>query len=290
MINPIKLATRTRTRTIITAVVGVLVAAGVAAFIVTGTGGDQAGSGDWDTHGADQRADQPGNHSDAAMADAMRYIDENRDSVNSAVRAINEMNKALESQADQVALLMEAQPTVNTAVLEVSVRELERTMEEMVLIVGQTRSQSKEITETATGLAQLQRRIATMEADQDLVTLQLERLSQNQTAIAKLAEGNSELLANPDLFAKPIPELDLSALTTAQALGLCRNSQMLALQPPSVPGAMFAQDNSLIWAAYYENEKVEGRLDEARLKKLLGDCQEDLADNDEAADSDGQTQ
>lgn len=244
-----------------------LIAGVVAAYALVG-GDNQGESFEWDKRTPEELS---------AEMDTLRDgVTENRDATNEAIRAVNEVHRILDGQAEQVGALLMEQHSVNPAALEVQVEQLAGTVEELALILGQTRRQTQEITELAGAVSTLQRRLQIAEAELEASNSHTKALEEEIRHTREMARGNQLLLADPTIFAKPELEIDWENIGPPEALGLCRNSQLWDHQPPSTPGMVFNTDMSRQFAAYYRNEMEEGRLSEAQAQALLRECQEEV--------------
>ncbi len=260
---------RTRRRKITAAILALLIAALGAAYFTLMPGSEPTSDAfQWDEITDEELS--------AELQTMRSGVEDNRDAVNEAIRAVNEVHQVLDGQAEQVAALLQTQQSVSPAVLEVQMNQLAETVQELSLILGQTRRQTQEITELAGAVSTLQRRLQITEAELEASNSHVAALEDEINRTREMAKGNQLLLADPTIFAKPELEIDWENIGTPEALGLCRNSQLWDHQPPSTPGMTFNMDMSRQFATYYRNEMDEGRLTEAQARSLLAQCQAEV--------------
>ena len=212
----------------------------------------------------------------AEVAILREGVVDNRQGANDAIAALNELNLLMDGQAEQLAAILDRQQSVNPAVLEVQIEQLAQTVNEISLVLGQTRRQTQEITEIGGAVSTLQRRLEAAQAQTDNLTQHVEGLEDRILHNQQVSEANAQLLSDPTILQKPELEIDWDKIGTPEALGLCRNSQLWENQPPSMPGQTFDLDMSTQMAMYYRNEMNEGRLTEARAREMLDECRASL--------------
>lgn len=277
---------KSRIAKVMLAVITLGVIAGAGWLMLTGDDGASNEEFDWDERSPTEVS---------AEVEVLREgVMENREATNEAIRAVNETHLALDAIAEQVGALLQAETTVNPAILELQVQQLAETVQELSLILGQTRRQTTEITELAAATSTIQRRIQVMEAELEATNAHASAMLDEIRHTREMAKANQLLLADPTIFAKPELEIDWENIGAPEALGLCRNSQLWDHQPPSTPGMTFNMDMSRQFAAYYRNEMNEGRLTEAQARSLLRACQEDVGlqetgNTEEQKNEDGET-
>ena len=271
-----KVARAVRTKKGIAIVIGVALLVGGLAFLLLNMGGEDptelSDGGTEPIVGEERSLAQL-----SAEMDLLRQgVQDNRKGTNAATDAVNEIHLVLDGQAEQVAAMLQRQQTVNPAVLEVQLEQLAETVREMSLILGQTRRQTQEITEIGGAVSTLQRRMQAVTAEAETINEHISALEDRIIQTQRIAEQNAALLADPTIFVKPELTIDWDMIGTPEALGLCRNSQLWAHRPPSVPGQEFSLDMSTQIAMYYRNEMNEGRLTENQARDLLAACREDI--------------
>ena len=259
---------KTRKAKVILVLVVALAAGAIATVLLTGNGAPDDIEFEWEERSPAELS--------AEMETLRGGVMENREATNEAIRAVNETHLALDGIAEQVGALLQDETTVNPAILEIQVQQLAETVEELSLILGQTRRQTTEITELAGTTSTMQRRMQMMEAELEATNAHATAMLDEIRHTREMAKANQLLLADPTIFAKPELEIDWENIGSAEALGLCRNSQLWEHQPPSTPGMTFNMDMSRQFAAYYRNEMNEGRLTEAQARALLQECREDV--------------
>ena len=269
-------------------VAALIVAGGLAWVLSSGDGDHQAGTATQGDGGGQEVKERSASELSAEMEILRKGVEDNRRGTNDATTAINEIHLLMDGQAEQVAALLQDQQSVNPAVLEVQLERLAQTVEEMSLILGQTRRQTQEITEIGGAVASLQRRLQTVAAEVEAEREYRKGLEEQIIHNQVVSRQNAELLADPSIFVKPELAINWDEIGTPEALGLCRNSQIWAHQPPSVPGQAFDLDMTTQIAMYYRNEMNEGRLTEAQAKALLADCRADIEGTEtEGTESEG---